>query len=165
MQYWGMTLKFHLHLKRLALIASVTVQDSVHFKSEDQEYESGLLRHKVLHYLNMYMKTEQACLFQQGEGVPSSRKGVCANHVRDVEKFFRVSGSKTILTCICSFETNFADKQFSLQSLLCNKNSKVSGKINVFTLFNEVMFFFLFLLFTFFFLLGSPCNHQCEIFR
>lgn len=28
---------------------------------------------------------------QQGEGVPSSRKGVCANHVRDVEKFFKVS--------------------------------------------------------------------------
>ncbi|CAB3980858.1 drebrin B, partial [Paramuricea clavata] len=25
----------------------------------------------------------------QGEGVPSSRKGVCANHVRDVEKFFK----------------------------------------------------------------------------
>lgn len=59
-------LKCHLHLKRLAEIASVTVQDRVykfHFRSEDQEYENGLLRHKVLHYLNMYMKTEQACLF------------------------------------------------------------------------------------------------------
>ena len=28
--------------------------------------------------------------FKQGEGVPSSRKGVCANHVRDVERFFKV---------------------------------------------------------------------------
>ena len=33
------------------------------------------------------------CFLQQGEGVPSSRKGVCARHVRDVENFFKVSGS------------------------------------------------------------------------
>ncbi len=30
-------------------------------------------------------------ILKQGEGVPSSRKGTCANHVRDVERFFRVS--------------------------------------------------------------------------
>jgi hypothetical protein len=29
-------------------------------------------------------------ILKQGEGVPSSRKGVCVNHVRDVEKFFKV---------------------------------------------------------------------------
>jgi hypothetical protein len=29
-------------------------------------------------------------VLKTGEGVPSSRKGTCANHVRDVERFFRV---------------------------------------------------------------------------
>lgn len=29
-------------------------------------------------------------MLQSGEGVPSSRKGICANHVRDVENLFKV---------------------------------------------------------------------------
>ena len=36
---------------------------------------------------------------QQGEGVPATRKGSCANHVRDVKRFFKVH-SNNILTLL-----------------------------------------------------------------
>lgn len=37
-------------------------------------------------------------LVQSGEGVPSSVKGTCVNHVADVTRFFRVSGKACPLT-------------------------------------------------------------------
>ncbi|XP_020614249.1 drebrin-like protein B, partial [Orbicella faveolata] len=53
----------------------------------------------------------------QGEGVPSSRKGVCANHVRDVEKFFR--GAHVTINARSSDDVE--------ESIVLDKVKKASG--------------------------------------
>ncbi|XP_015772115.1 PREDICTED: drebrin-like protein B [Acropora digitifera] len=53
----------------------------------------------------------------QGEGVPSSRKGVCANHVRDVERFFK--GAHVTITARSSDDVE--------ESVVLEKVKKASG--------------------------------------
>ncbi|EDO27544.1 predicted protein, partial [Nematostella vectensis] len=56
-------------------------------------------------------------VLKQGEGVPSSRKGLCANHVMPVEKFF--SGAHVTI--------NARNEDDIEESLILEKVKKASG--------------------------------------
>lgn len=61
------------------------------------------------HELSYSLELElMGILFQTGEGVKDSRKGMCANHVSSMANFLKVSGPRTNLIIHCYFESAIA---------------------------------------------------------
>lgn len=56
----------------------------------EDEFNSGKLQYAFVRILDPNTKMKKyLLLIWQGEGVPATRKGACANHVRDVKRFFK----------------------------------------------------------------------------
>ena len=45
--------------------------------------------HTFTYFINYYCNLIETIIFQQGEGAPTLRKGTCARHLNDVNKFLR----------------------------------------------------------------------------
>merc|ERR1712096_415658 len=56
----------------------------------ESEFNSGKMQYALVRILDPNTKMKKFLLIiWQGEGVPATRKGSCANHVRDVKRFFK----------------------------------------------------------------------------
>lgn len=92
----------------------------------------GILKYKF--YMEFY--------FQQGEGVPEIRKGACAHHVTDVEKFFKVNYSWIKSFSFMKLFIIYAIGWYSVSSSVC-RHVTVWGKTVAVIMFN------------------TYCNYQC----
>ena len=56
---------------------------------QKNSYARNILKNVSALEINDFILYIRFC-FQQGEGVPATRKGACANHVKDINRFFKV---------------------------------------------------------------------------